>query len=67
MIKNHHQWESLLSNEVIFHSVKKNFQHWNCEAKQHPEVNELVGIKIRIVLMVVVSILMIKLWGKLFL
>ena len=37
---------SLLSYEVIFHGVKNYFEHWNCETEQHPEVNELVTIRV---------------------
>ena len=33
--------QRLLSNEVIFHGVKNNLQHWNGETEQHPEVDEL--------------------------
>ena len=41
--------QRLLSNEVIFDGVKNNLEHWNGETEQHPEVDELRIMDLRVI------------------
>ena len=41
--------QRLLSNEVIFNGVKNNLEHWNGETEQHPEVDELRIMDLRVI------------------